>query len=383
MAPSQLPPHPDLGRLAALVGEWRGEGEGEWEGRRFAYRERTRFWHAGRPFLGYEQRTAALDDGRPLHSEAGYWRAVGDGRVELVMAHSIGHVELETGRWEGDRLELGTQFLRRSPTAKEVSGLERRLSVDGDRMVYELRMSAPGGTPRFHLRARLLRVGDGVAGTPRSGDTGQAEGDAPDRLAPLRPEDLGEDPIAALRGWYEAALAAGSPAAEAMALATSSGEGAPSVRMVLLRGLDHAGLAFHTNRESRKGGELRDRPRAAAALHWERPVHRQVRLEGRVEALPDPESDAYFSGRPRGAQISAWASPQSAVVPSRDDLERRWTAAWARFPEGAVVPRPPFWGGYRIVPEIVEFWQGRQDRLHDRVRFRIEEGHWVRERLAP
>jgi pyridoxamine 5'-phosphate oxidase len=210
-----------------------------------------------------------------------------------------------------------------------------------------------------------------------------AGGDVSAGLPPLQPEELGADPVAALRRWYEAAAAAGDSSADALALATASGDGTPSVRMVLLRGLDAAGLVFHTNRESRKGRDLAARPRASALLHWERPAHRQVRVEGRVELLPDEESDAYFRGRPPGAQVSAWASPQSAVVASREELESLWTAARQRFPEGAPIPRPPFWGGYRVVPEAVEFWQGRQDRLHDRIRFRREGDGWVRERLAP
>jgi pyridoxamine 5'-phosphate oxidase len=381
--PSQAPGHPDLGRLAAFVGAWQGEGEGEWEGRRFAYGERITFWQAGRPFLGYEQRTAASGDGRPLHSEAGYWRAVPDGRVELVLAHSTGHVELEVGRWEGERLELSTVFLESSPTAKPVSRLERSISVEGDQMAYELRMAAPDGPPRVHLRARLRRLIGAAGGGPAAEVRVAPGGDVPAQQPPLRPEDLGDDPIAALRDWYAAATSAGSPAADAMALATVGADGRPSVRMVLLRGLDQAGLAFHTNRESRKGRELGERPQASALLHWERPVHRQVRVEGRVELLPDADSDAYFGGRPPGAQISAWASPQSAVVSGREELDSRWAAARARFPEGAPIPRPPFWGGYRVVPEVVEFWQGRQDRFHDRIRFRQEAGRWRRERLAP
>ncbi len=383
MAPSPAPPHPELGRLSALIGQWRGEGEGEWEGRRFAYRDRIGFWQAGRPFLGYEQRTEALDDGRPLHSEAGYWRAAPDRRVELVLAHSTGHVEVETGQWEGGRLELGTRFLESSPAAKLVSRLERTISVDGERMAYELRMSAPGGPVRVHLRARLGRLSDAAAGSPRGEAPAAATGDAPDEHPPLSPEDLGDDPLAALRRWYDAALRAGSPSADAMALATASGEGTPSVRLVLLRGLHPEGLSFHSNRESRKGRELRERPRASALLHWELPLHRQVRVEGRVQLLSDEDSDAYFAERPPGAQISAWASPQSAVVSGREELDSRWTAVRARFPGGTAIPRPPFWGGYRLVPEVVEFWQGRRDRFHDRIRFHREGGGWVRERLAP
>jgi len=168
-----------------------------------------------------------------------------------------------------------------------------------------------------------------------------------------------------------------------MALATASAAGVPSVRMVLLRGPDDRGLTFHTHRLSRKGDEIAAVPRAAVVLHWTRPFHRQVRVEGRVEALEDEASDAYFRSRPVGGRLSAWASPQSQVVASRAELEGLWGLVRQRFPDDDAIPRPPNWGGYRLVPDIFEFWQGRRDRLHDRIRFRLLGEQWIPERLAP
>ncbi|MGA8015834.1 MAG: pyridoxamine 5'-phosphate oxidase [Candidatus Dormiibacterota bacterium] len=207
--------------------------------------------------------------------------------------------------------------------------------------------------------------------------------DLPEGAPPLHQSDLGDDPIAAFCDWLELAGGSAPGSADAMALATADPAGTPSVRMVLLRGVDHRGFCFHTNRLSRKGAELGSRPAAALLFHWDAPIHRQVRVEGTVERLEDAASDAYFQGRPPGARISAWASPQSRVVASRAALERRWERARARFPDDRAIPRPPHWGGYRVVPHTVEFWQGRADRLHDRILFRRAGEGWVRERLAP
>ena len=166
-----------------------------------------------------------------------------------------------------------------------------------------------------------------------------------------------------------------------MSLATADATGRPSARIVLLRGLDGRGLAFYTNRESRKGGELAANPRAAVVLHW-KTLGRQVRAEGRVEMMDDAGSDAYFAGRPRESQIGAWASPQSRVVASRDELDRLFAAASERF-AGAEVPRPPRWGGYRLVPDAIEFWQHGANRMHDRIRYTRAGDGWAAERLAP
>jgi pyridoxamine 5'-phosphate oxidase len=201
------------------------------------------------------------------------------------------------------------------------------------------------------------------------------------KFPPLREADADRDPIAQFRAWFAEAQAARLPLPEAMALATATPDGRPSARMVLLRGLDERGFVFFTNYESRKGAEVSANPRAALVFYWFG-LDRQVRVEGRVEVVSAAESDAYFRGRPRGSRVGAWASPQSAVIPGREFLEERARAFAERYP-GEELPRPPHWGGLRVVPEVIEFWQGQPDRLHDRLRYRREGGGWVRERLAP
>jgi len=166
-----------------------------------------------------------------------------------------------------------------------------------------------------------------------------------------------------------------------MALATATPDGRPSVRIVLLKGIDDDGIRFYTNYGSRKGRELAANPRAAATLYWQ-PLQRAVRLEGPVERLTSEESDAYFATRPRGAQIGAWASVQGAVLSDRSELEERVKEIDERF--GGEIPRPDYWGGYRLRPDAVEFWQGRADRLHEREHFLLQpDGGWRTERLSP
>lgn len=196
----------------------------------------------------------------------------------------------------------------------------------------------------------------------------------------LSEHTVASDPIAQFGSWYEDARAALGDDADAVVVATADASGAPSARVVLLRGFDDRGFCFFTNYESRKGHDLRVNARAAMVWHW--PVlHRQVRVTGQVERVSEDESDAYWAGRPVASRLSAWASQQSAPVASRRELEDAVRDVTARF--GDDVPRPEFWGGYRVVPGDVEFWLHRDDRLHDRVRYRRAGGEWVVDRLQP
>jgi pyridoxamine 5'-phosphate oxidase len=189
------------------------------------------------------------------------------------------------------------------------------------------------------------------------------------------------EPFAQFRAWFGEALAADVREPYAMTLATADERGVPSARIVLLRGWDDRGFVFYTNYESQKGRELAFVPVAALLFFWDL-LERQVRINGPVELVSAAESDAYFARRPRGSALSAWASPQSRIVASRNVLEAQMDAADRRF-AGAEVPRPPYWGGYRVVPERVEFWQGRPNRVHDRLVYRRAGAVWLRERLAP
>ncbi len=195
--------------------------------------------------------------------------------------------------------------------------------------------------------------------------------------------DLDPDPLAQFAAWKQAY----SPRDDAACLATATVDGVPNARIVLVKGPPRpptggadSGFVFYTNRESAKGRELAANPQATLVFHWE---PRSVRISGRTLAVSDAESDVYWSGRPRGSQLGAWASAQSSVIAGRDLLEQRLAEATSRFGDGEVVPRPAYWGGFRVVPTWMEFWQHQDDRLHDRIRYRQEDGAWVRERLSP
>lgn len=189
------------------------------------------------------------------------------------------------------------------------------------------------------------------------------------------------DPIELFQAWFQAASEAGILLPEAVALATAAVDGTPSARMVLLKHVDERGFVFFTNYGSRKSRELVENPRAALCFHWA-VLQRQVRVNGTVTRASDEESDAYFLSRGRGSRIGAWASRQSERLSTRAELEVRVREVEKRF-AGGEVPRPEFWGGYRIEPQVIEFWQGRADRLHDRLVFRRTEGGWATERLYP
>jgi pyridoxamine 5'-phosphate oxidase len=198
----------------------------------------------------------------------------------------------------------------------------------------------------------------------------------------LTEADAGDDPFALFLRWFDQTVTAGLPEPNAMTLATCTPDGKPSARVVLLKALDDRGFTFFTNYDSRKGDEIATNPRAALVFLWHQ-LERQVRVEGTVEKVTPAESDAYFANRPLGSRLGAWASPQSAVISGREFLERKHAELLARHPDGNV-PRPPNWGGYRVIPVAVEFWQGRPSRLHDRIRFtRRPDGSWAKERLAP
>ncbi len=199
---------------------------------------------------------------------------------------------------------------------------------------------------------------------------------------PIDPSTLDADPMGQLRAWMAEAAKDGEPMPDAMALATATADGAPSVRMVLLRGIEDDGLRFFTNRSSRKGRELAGNQRAAAVLYWPG-TNRQVRVAGSVEPLDDALSRAYWDTRARGSRLAAWASVQGSRIESREAMEARFAEMDDQFP-GEEIPLPPFWGGYRLVPTVWEFWESREDRLHDRVEYVPDAGGgWRRHRLQP
>ena len=202
-----------------------------------------------------------------------------------------------------------------------------------------------------------------------------------DRNPPLTEADVLADPLAQFQRWLADAEGAGLVEPTAMALATVSAAGLPSVRIVLFKGLHDGGFTFYTNYDSRKGQELAARPQAALTFWWDK-LERQVRIEGRVERVPPPLSDRYFHSRPRGSQIGAYTSRQSAVLPQRAELDARLAETERQF-AGQEIPLPDYWGGYRVVPDNIEFWQGRLNRVHDRLRYVRDGAGWRIERLEP
>jgi pyridoxamine 5'-phosphate oxidase len=199
--------------------------------------------------------------------------------------------------------------------------------------------------------------------------------------AQLAEGDVGHDPLAVFDRWFREAREAGIYLHESMTLATATPDGTPSARQVLLKGFGPEGFAFYTNYESRKAEELERNPRAALLFHWAT-LHRQIRIEGPVVRTTQAESEAYHASRPRGSRIAAWASQQSAEIENRAALERRFKEKEAEF-KGADVPLPPFWGGFRVIPEHIEFWQGRVNRMHDRILFSRTPDGWTIGRLSP
>ena len=201
-------------------------------------------------------------------------------------------------------------------------------------------------------------------------------------LAGLNEADAAKDPIEQFASWFQEALEAQLKEPNAMTLATISPDGFPSARIVLLKHFDAAGLVFYTNYDSTKGQHLQQNPRAALVFWWAE-LERQVRIEGKVEKMPERDSDRYFNSRPRNSQLGAWVSAQSEVIPNREILEQKFTQLQQEY-ANKDIPRPSHWGGFRLIPAIIEFWQGRPSRLHDRLRYRLlQDGTWLRERLSP
>lgn len=197
----------------------------------------------------------------------------------------------------------------------------------------------------------------------------------------LNESDVDSDPIKQFQHWFEQSVNAQLPEPNAMTLATATKDGVPSARIVLLKGVDQRGFVFYTNYESHKGNELAENPKAALVFLWKQ-LERQVRIEGRVEKVTAAEADEYFQSRPLESRLGAWTSDQSRVIPNREVLEQRFEALKAKY-QNQEIPRPPHWGGYRVIPHLIEFWQGRPSRLHDRLCYRKEGDRWVIERLAP
>ena len=201
------------------------------------------------------------------------------------------------------------------------------------------------------------------------------------KLKLLLEKDVDADPIRQFQQWWNEALLSNIEEPNAMTLATTNKHGKPSARIVLLKGLSNDGFVFYTNYESRKAGELKENPHAALLFFWKE-LERQVRIEGTITKTSEQESAEYFSSRPQLSKIGAWSSPQSSVIASCDDLEKNVSKYQQQFGDGEI-PRPPHWGGYAVKPTVIEFWQGRRNRLHDRLQYTLRNDKWIIERLAP
>ncbi|MES2371948.1 MAG: pyridoxamine 5'-phosphate oxidase [Bacteroidota bacterium] len=201
------------------------------------------------------------------------------------------------------------------------------------------------------------------------------------KLRSLNESDVSADPIAQFTNWWDEAVNSKIDEVNAMTLATVNNEGRPSARIVLLKGFDEKGFVFFTNYQSKKGKELEDNPHGALVFFWKE-LERQVRIEGGIEKISEEDNDAYYQSRPAGSRIGAWASPQSEVIEGREILENNFKALEKKFESGSI-PRPGHWGGYILRPSMIEFWQGRSSRLHDRIQYSLKEKGWVIERLAP
>lgn len=202
-------------------------------------------------------------------------------------------------------------------------------------------------------------------------------------MSELLEKDVDPNPFKQFEKWYREASNAGFVHPDAFSLATATSDGKPSVRMLLLKGFDEAGFVFYTNSESKKGSELYENPLAAMCFWWDK-LERQVRIEGDIVRVSDEEAESYFHSRPRGSQVGAWASLQSSVVESREYLDNRFREFEEKY-GNEEIPKPPYWNGYLLVPSAIEFWQGRPNRLHDRLRYRKskDDGAWIIERLYP
>jgi pyridoxamine 5'-phosphate oxidase len=198
----------------------------------------------------------------------------------------------------------------------------------------------------------------------------------------LNESDLSPSPFTQFQRWYEEAVAAKEIEPNAMTLATATRDGVPSARTILLKGFDERGFIFYTNYESQKGKEIAENPNAALVFYWAT-FERQIRITGAIKKIPPEDSEAYFQSRPKGAQLGAWVSLQSQVIPNRDVLEERLTELINELADTENIPVPPYWGGYCLAPREIEFWQGRINRLHDRFRYRCVKGEWKIERLSP